>query len=119
MLPIKNIRHPTDFSELSAQALRLATRIARDYHATLNIVHVVHEPVALYTEGGIIPTSLDERRDQIQERLVRMHPADPTIAVSHFIEEGHPGTEILRLAERIRANLIVMGTHGRHGFQRL
>ena len=118
MLPICNILHPTDFSDRSDFAFRLAGALARDYNANLVILHVVQEPVVLYTEG-VIPTPPEDHVEEVRERLLSLQVGDGTLAVTHRIEEGNPATEILRVAGLIPADLIVMGTHGRRGLKRL
>jgi nucleotide-binding universal stress UspA family protein len=118
MLPINNILHPTDFSDRSEFAFRLATALARDYHANLVILHVVHEPVVLYTEG-VIPAPPEDHLEEMRERLLQLQPPSQDVTVTHRLEEGNPATEILRVAGLIPADLIVMGTHGRRGLNRL
>jgi universal stress protein A len=118
MLPINNILHPTDFSDRSEFAFRLATALARDYHANLVILHVVQDPVVLYTEG-VIPAPAEDHMEEMRERLLRLQPPSDTVTVTHRLEEGNPATEILRVAGLIPADLVVMGTHGRRGLNRL
>ena len=118
MLPINNILHPTDFSDRSEFAFRLAAALARDYHASLVILHVVQEPVVLYTEG-VMPSPPEDHVEEVRERLLSLQVRDGAPAVTHRLEEGNPATEILRVADLIPADLIVMGTHGRRGLKRL
>ncbi len=116
MLPIHTILHPTDFSERSRFALRLAGALARDYGARLILLHVAVPPVVVYGEGAILPTP-EEERDQLLAELEQLQV--PGVHVEHRLEEGDPVAEIVRVAEESRADLIVMGTHGRTGFGRL
>jgi nucleotide-binding universal stress UspA family protein len=51
--------------------------------------------------------------------LRQLQPSDPALHVEYRLEEGFAATEILRLAEEAKADLIVMGTHGRTGLSRL
>ena len=119
MLPIHTILHPTDFSASSKCALQLAGSLARDYGAHLIVLHVAPLPAALYGFGeGVIPPDMDwdqEARDELEQIQV----ADPKVHLSHRLEEGDPVTEILRVAEETNADIIVLGTHGRRGMQRL
>src|SRR5262245_33132691 len=109
MLPIHNILHPTDFSERSEFALNMASALARDYNANLFILHVAQAPVILFTEG-ILPPSNEEHLAEVRQQLERVEPADPEVNVVHQLVEGNPATEILRVAEMMDADLIVMGT---------
>src|SRR5947208_3358542 len=58
-------------------------------------------------------------RRRWQEQLNQIRPVDAHIAVQHVFLEGDAATEILRYAEDAGIDLIVMGTHGRTGLERL
>jgi nucleotide-binding universal stress UspA family protein len=117
MLPVHTILHPTDFSEQSSHAFRLACALARDYGARLIILHVAMRPTMAYGEG-FVPVGVDDYRLEAQEKLDRLD-AGPSISAQHRLEDGDPVSEILRVAEEIHCDLIVMGTHGRTGLARL
>lgn len=118
MLSLHTILHPTDFSERSEFAFRLACALARDHGAHLVVMHVAHVPVAIYAEGAV-PPKPEEYQEELLEKLQQLQPADEEIEVTHRLEEGNPANEILRMAELTQADLIVMGTHGRRGLARL
>ncbi len=118
MLTIRTILHPTDFSEHSDAAFKLACALARDYKARLVVAHVNPLP-PMFEVLPVLPEDPEEVRKAIGERLADMRPADPSIRVEYRLEEGRPATEILRLAEEEKCDLIVMGTHGRTSFARL
>jgi nucleotide-binding universal stress UspA family protein len=117
MLPLKTILHPTDFSEPSESAFRLANSLAADYAAQLVILHVVFVPVR-FSDGLILPGSKGYR-EQLNGHLFDMEVTDHRIDVVRRLEEGSPATEILQVAQVCVADLIVMGTHGRRGLKRL
>jgi nucleotide-binding universal stress UspA family protein len=118
MLSIRQILHPTDFSGPSDYAFRLACALARDYGAALIVLHVHHEPVAVFAEGGFVPPRPEDDA-VLRSQLEEIRCDDPTVVVSHRLVEGNPPEEILRSADELGADLIVMGTHGRRGLQRL
>jgi len=118
MLPIHTILHPTDFSDRSQFAFRVACALARDYGARLVVLHADYLPVALYGEV-IAPPRPEGYRETITDQLHQFTPPDPNIQVEYRLNEGEPVTEILGVAEEINADLIVMGTHGRTGLERL
>src|SRR4051794_20798730 len=97
MLPIHTVLHPTDFSERSAFALRLACALARDYGARLVLLHVATPPMAIYTEG-VAPLPQDEYQEGLEEKLHRL-PVPDTLHVVYRLEEGDPVTEILGVAQ--------------------
>jgi nucleotide-binding universal stress UspA family protein len=119
MWPIKTILLPTDFSEPSQAALRLASSFAREQGARLVILHVTVVPDAAYEGYGApgLPLLRDEYLAKEQQGLEKVQPVDPQIKFERRVEEGDPATEILRVASEIGAGLIVMGTHGRGGLQ--
>lgn len=118
MLAIKTILHPTDFSENSGLAFRLACAMARDYGARLVVAHVFEVPAPLYGNGIILPPPAVSR-EPLERRLRELQPADRTVEVIHRFIEGEAAAEILALAEETKADVIVMGTHGRTGLARL
>jgi nucleotide-binding universal stress UspA family protein len=118
MAPIHTILHPTDFSAQSGYALRLACSLARDYGAHLIVLHVADEPPIASAEGIMIPPPGDylaEARADLQQHEL----PDAQVHAERRLERGEPVTEILRVADEVRADLIVMGTHGRTGLERL
>jgi nucleotide-binding universal stress UspA family protein len=52
-------------------------------------------------------------------QLEQIRPANPAVAVNHVFLDGDPATEIVRYAGDAGIDLIVMGTHGRTGVERL
>jgi nucleotide-binding universal stress UspA family protein len=118
MLPIHTILHPTDFSERSQCALRLAAALARDYGARLIVLHVTAPPVAVYGEVAVLPAG-DEDNTRLEGELRQIRVPDRNVRLEHQLQTGDPVTEILAVAESASADLIVMGTHGRTGLARL
>jgi nucleotide-binding universal stress UspA family protein len=119
MLPIRTIVHPTDFSESSDAAFRLACSAARDYGARLLVLHVVRPPPAVAFEAGSMLVEPEGYRDELWERLSRLQPRHANVRLEHRLAEGDPAGEILDLARESGCDLIVMGTHGRTGLGRL
>jgi nucleotide-binding universal stress UspA family protein len=118
MLAIKTILHPTDFSERSAFAFRMACALARDYGAQLVVLHVAEPPRPIAFEGVAVPPPVVDMK-QLRDRLQQLRPEDPKVSVEHRLIEGDAPSEILRVAGETRCDVIVMGTHGRTGLGRL
>jgi len=118
MLPVHAILHPTDFSEYSAHALRMACALARDYGARLVLLHVAAPPTIGYAEG-VIPPDTEYYTEGLRDQLARLDVPAVGIQPERRLAEGDPVSEILRVAREINADLIVMGTHGRTGLSRL
>jgi nucleotide-binding universal stress UspA family protein len=120
MLPIKTILCPTDFSERSDFAFKMASSLARDHGARLIVLHVVPPPQTVTYEGiPVLPPMPVDYKAQLEERLHQYLPANTRVRTEVRLEEGFAATEIVRVAEETDADLIVMGTHGRTGLGRL
>lgn len=118
MLAIRKILHPTDYSELSRPAFELACALARDFDAELVICHVSLPPIIAAGEGAIVNVPIGET-EELMAQLEQVKPAERQIRVGHKLLQGDPASEIIWLANDIKPDLIVMGTHGRSGFGRL
>ena len=123
-LAVKNILCPVDFSEFSLQAFRCAVGIARHFQARLFVQHTVHVSAAMFLEGTDITTA----REAIQ---LSRHDADRRLRgliaesgaqeseVFTLINEGDVRDHILETVAEQKIDLLVMGTHGHKGFNRL
>ncbi len=118
MLPIRNILYPTDFSESARPAFELACALARDYRAALVVIHVAPQTRGFAPEGIVIPIPVEESYE-LHTCLVRFNPVDPSVEVEYHVLEGDASDQILKAAQDAKADLIVMGTHGKSGFTRL
>jgi nucleotide-binding universal stress UspA family protein len=118
VLAIRRILHPTDFSDLSARAFELACSLARDYRAELTVLHVAPPPVCAVADGMMIelPTGWEA---ETRARLTQVRPTSPGLTITHRLESGDAGREIVRVADEEEVDLIVIGTHGRGGVGRV
>lgn len=88
---------------------------------TLSIVHAIEYPRAL-REGYDIPTAADwqaELESSIHERMEKISVEMHIPKEHQYIRVGKPRLKILEVASEIGADLIVVGTHARHGFRLL
>jgi nucleotide-binding universal stress UspA family protein len=123
-IEIRQILCPTDFSEPSARAFEHALALAAWYQASVTVLHVLPEPMMVAAPAlpyAFTPALVDgSLRDAVQGDLSSLvGPANR--AGLHAVAElrdGSPATETVRVAQELRADLIVMGTHGRAGFPR-
>ena len=125
-MEIRNVLCPVDFSDLSRHALRHAIAIADWCKAELTVMYVHHIPFGpLALSPSVAPAPVDalflspEQRAQWRQELERFTPADATkgVAVAFEVAEGDVALEIVARAES--ADILVMGTHGRSGVERL
>ena len=113
MIHIKRILYPTDFSPYSNQAYFHAVALAEKHRASLTVMYVYVPGVSPLGGHGTAD------RHYWQDLLEQIRPIDPNIPVNHILVEGDPAGEIVRYTHDAGIDLIVMGTHGRSGLQRL
>jgi nucleotide-binding universal stress UspA family protein len=106
MFRVRNVLFPTDFSSYSNHAYLHAVALAENLGARMTIAYVA------------MPDQL-ERREFWRGQLEQIRPANRNIPVDHVFLEGDPGAELIRYAGDTDVDLIVMGTHGRTGVDRL
>ena len=119
-MKLERILCPLDFSEFSARAFVYALSLARRYNSKLLIEHVLHLPFSAYP-SYINAEAIDKvsqglsamAREQLKDFLSKQ--ARPGIQIESFVDEGDVTDTILGFAQAQAVDLIVMGTHGRHG----
>ena len=123
MTSITRILVPTDFSQPADEALDYAFRLSQTLGATVSVVHVFVDPFepTLYAEQYIpMPQEIrDEVLDQVRRRLSECVARGGRANVTSAILAGAPARAIVDSARDQHADLIVMGTHGRHGMAHL
>lgn len=123
MIQIRRVLCPTDFSDDARRAFEHAVALARWYEAEITVLHVQPlVPSAAVFPPVFSPLSLDRvPHERIVEELRRF--SAPAVAAGVrsdvMVRDGRPAAEILDLARALPADILVMGTHGRGGFERL
>ena len=120
---MKRIVCATDFSERAVAAERHAARLARALGAELVLAHVGTE-APLWREGFYTPdvrAVFEAQRKWAADTLGARAETLATqgVAARVVLKVGLPGEEIVRLAAEEQADMIVMGTQGRTGLDRL
>ena len=142
-MPFRHVLVPTDFSEPADHALQYAIEEATLHHAKMTLLHVLppHSGTDVYygtgfpeaaregsfdpaagglfdagpaSEAGVVRRDLDE---EALERLRDLVPDTFRGAWEADVASGHAADAIVRTAQDRHADLIVMATHGRTGFQ--
>ena len=107
---------PTDFSAPSEAALAYGRGLATQFDAALHLMHVAENP--FLRAVAIDRRALEEAAARrLQERLTEAERRRGSVAIVEQSDE--PANEILRYAESVNIELIVMGTHGRTGLARV
>ncbi len=128
---IKRILYATDLSDNSAYAFGYALNLAKKYDAEITILHVIY--MMMGVSGNVVGFYFNEKEleenmqkrvthvtEEINERLkvfvdekVADHPESADKVVSIEVCQGYPADEILKKADELHCDLIVMGTHGK------
>jgi nucleotide-binding universal stress UspA family protein len=115
------VLHPSDFSTVSNAAFAKAIEVAKADGGQLLVVHVLTPVGPLVGDGYVSPRTFEEleraARDQAQKRLDALvaRATKAGVRASAVIAEGLAWQEVVKIARSKRADLIVMGTHGRSG----
>jgi nucleotide-binding universal stress UspA family protein len=121
VIAFKQILCPVDFSDTSARALSYATAFAAWYEARLTVLHVTpafDEPLAIDEDPR---PPYPGSRDDIAAKLRRSIEQAGATALNArpLAQEGRASDLIVNCAAAMKADLLVMGTHGLSGFHRL
>ena len=119
---IEKIILATDFSETSEEAGFHAMLLAQTYKAKLIALHVFEpSPLGIPYHKLRKDSQIDEDPEKTRQRGKTMlkELADSFhVKADTIFAEGDPGHEIVRVAEELNADLIVLGTHGYTGWKR-
>ena len=123
---IRRILHATDFSKASARALDEAVSLAKQNHAELLVVHVI-EPVGQYAAGedfggAELYMKIEEAAEQdaqrsMQKLMLKLKQA--RVNAKSLLLKGLAHEQIVKAARSRKANMVVIGTHGRTGLSKL
>lgn len=126
MKEIKKILLPVDFSDASNELLQYATYLAEKFSGSLVIVSVVEFPFTYsYAEFDPMESVVKFKGDVMNfaqkqmETFVEENREQLTVSFESILISGHVAEEIIRYAEKEGVDLIVIGTHGYKGFDRM
>ena len=119
----KDILLPTDGSKGVGEAINCTVALAKKFDAKIHVLFVVEPPRFQEYGAGIalasIIKTLQEAGEQIVRDTVEMIRKSGLAAIEEATEDGHPAEEILKYAQEHGIDLIVIGTHGRRGLNRV
>lgn len=111
-----------DFSPFTEPLMQRTVDLVARYGARLSVIHVVeYLPVALDAELMLPPLAGVEEQlmDNARKRLEQLTGSLGVKEASRYVELGSTKLEILRVAEAQGVDLVVVGSHGRHGLARM
>jgi nucleotide-binding universal stress UspA family protein len=119
----RQILVPTDFSEAANAAKAYATVLADTFGATLHVLHVIPDPLAMGwgVDAAYLPQLLERTERNVREQLESaLTPEErATFHVESAVDTGAPVDCIVRYADKHGIDLIVMGTQGRGTVERM
>ena len=121
---VRDILVPIDFSPHSRAALEQAVELAREFGSSLDLLHVIEEPLhpAFYNTGVFsiydVQPDIEIRAEEHLKRLMADVGADD-VEVHYHVRPGHAAREIVSFADERRTGLIVTSTHGLTGIEHL
>lgn len=127
MVEVKRILCPVDFSPASAHSLKYAVALAQWYGASVAVLHVadarpdvpMEPPFGILPRGAAVLAPADTERLLAAIRTFGDAAASGGVSLEPLVRSGSPTREILEAADEMSADLIVMGTHGHSGFDRM
>lgn len=114
----KHILLAIDFSEHGNQVAKTAKTLAEQNQAKLSVVHVVENLPISEPAYGPIPFDVDFAQELLDNAKLRLAKLATELQIPEnrqWLEMGSPKLEIVRIAEENHVDLIVVGSHGRHG----
>lgn len=117
MTQYKHILVGVDLSDESTEVVRKAKHLSTQNEAKLTIAHVV-EPLA-FAYGGDVPLDMSEAQSIVEKqarlRLNDLLQGEQLSESQGIVSVGQTSAEIHRLSQEKEADLIIVGSHGRHG----
>lgn len=120
-LTVERIVLATDLTPASEMAALYAEALAKRYESKVTLAHVLDLSAGTRSEDAAAGLALeDARRTSNLEmtELLERFAKDGVKAIGHSLESRNPAAAIVKLAAEIDADLIVAGTHARHGLKK-
>lgn len=124
MRDFKTILFATDFSDCSASAFEYAYSLANKCEAKLILVHVISEPVDLrgfyvpHLSFDVLEKEIEDSAEKMMDTFRREHLQDGDDC-ELLVVSGLAYEEIIKQAQQVNADLIVVGTQGRTGLDHM
>lgn len=112
-----------DFSNHNQLVCEKACELAKRYQAKLSVCHIVEDfPITDFAYEPMISVDIDMRDallDSAKKQITELANTFEIPTENQWVEFGSPNRDIVRLGEENQVDLIVVGSHGRHGIQLL
>jgi universal stress protein A len=119
----KHILVAADFSKHNSEVCQKAQGLAERYQAKLSICHVVEDfPLTDFAYEPMISVDIDMRDALLESAKKQLSTMAASLSIpssQQWVECGSPGHDVVRIADENQVDLIVVGSHGRHGIKLL
>lgn len=123
MTNYQHILIAADFSPHHADVVARAQELAQHYQASLSLCHIIEDyPITDFAYEPMISVDIDMHEELLKSAKAHIQTIADELAISEqnqWVEFGNPKHDIVRLAEQHKVDLIVVGSHGRHGIKLL
>ena len=111
-----------DFSPATDSVTRQAMELCRAFKTKLSLVHVVEFTPMNLSNDMALPQEVEFEQELVEQTRKRLQELGEKLGVNQsecYVPQGSTRQEILHLAKELNVDLIVIGSHGRQGIQRL
>lgn len=117
-LELKNIVVPIDFSKISRKALEYAVPLAKHFGAKITLLHAI-KPLPYPSELAFVPDRESFPIQPLEEQLADLakHAFEPELLSQIRVTVGEPFDVITNVARELKADLIIITTHGYTGLK--
>jgi universal stress protein A len=119
-LDVRNVLVPVDFSDNAEAAVERAADLAQKFGAKVHLLHVV-EPASFVNDLRNVPFTLSDKQleatatTELEALATRF--IDPEVQASWAVKRGKGYQEIVKAAKQLKADMIVISTHGYTGLK--
>lgn len=121
-LTLERIVVATNFDHESENALAFASALAKRFASSLTLAHVIDLSIATRSEAAVVGVPIDQMKrsgaDSMEQALSSLG-AGGLRAHGQTLEAHNPAAAVVELSKQIKADLLVIGTHSRHGLRKL
>jgi universal stress protein A len=123
MTNYQHILIAADFSSHNQQVIEKAQQLAQLHNAKLSICHIIEDyPITDFAYEPMISVDLDLRDSMLSAAKKQIETLATPLNIPNtqqWVEFGTPKLDIVNLADEHHVDLIIIGSHGRHGLQLL
>ena len=108
---------PTDFSEVCENAVHHTLQIANCINFKVSLLHIINKDTKTYLNDNKLGNESIEQR--LQDKIKEYKSKYRNIEIDYIIKEGKLFKQVQKVVAEIGANMVVLGTHGKVGFQKI